>query len=975
MAIKPIELIIRAKDEASSVFGSMQSKVAAVGAAIAGYFGVQAFAGAVKGAADLEAALSEVRAVSGGTADEMVRLRAAAEAAGSNTQYTATEAATALGNLARAGLSASQAIDALPATLQLAAAGGIALEQSSTIVTRTLAGFTLEATEAGRVADVLAMGANASNTSVQGLGEALSYAAPIAKSVGLSLEGTVAIIGKFADAGIDASRAGTALNAILGQFADPASKFKTELSAIGITTNNFEDALNQLAAAGPKGENAIRAVGMEAGPAMRGLLNQGIGALTELRTKLQESGGSAEATAKTMQDNLNGSIKGLGSAWDTLKNALATPVLPVLKSGVDSLATSFRDAVESGVVAKFGAAIATGFESALAWAKQFLAQVDFAAMGEAMRGYAARASEAFNTIKNAATTAGDVVRLVWGTMSAGTNAVLSAVYAVGGVFTTMVAQIQSGLALLNDGFAKVTFGKLSADFKASAEIIRQSADATNAAAAALEQKAIDAFGAMADGAQTARNGWTGLTTDSTAAASTLTGAVSPALAKTAADLQAMGGKAAEAGTKAAGSAADQAAATAAAQAKVTELRAEYEKAVASGNWQLAAEKMVELRQAADGAKDGIGDLEKKAKEKADAIAAAFAGMGIKTKDQLQNLANTAKERFDLIKDSGQATADGLATAWKQMADAAIAANGGVATETLKVEASMYGLRIETDKTGKSIVRAMGEGSDATQGFANALKDTRTELEKLNDERERGIRAPEKANELKERENALYREKWNIDKQNRVLDSDGKVLEQFMGYDRAGLVKRGQEAGLDEASASKLFDRLVKDQNGLVKPFYGEEEVRKAADKAIQDRAREGDFNDALDDAKRTGKLSNNLNAFSPAQQDILRDAAAKSPVNQERDKAKTATRTSLAAKEQPTDPRQRLEQQAVEALRAGDLAGADRLNMQAAQEARAQASTPAKTYNVTINGTTVRTASDADAQTLLRVLQNAKLSA
>ena len=159
----------------------------------------------------------------------------------------------------------------------------------------------------------------------------------------------------------------------------------------------------------------------------------------------------------------------------------------------------------------------------------------------------------------------------------------------------------------------------------------------------------------------------------------------------------------------------------------------------------------------------------------------------------------------------------------------------------------------------------------------------------------------------------------------------------MGYNRAGLVKRGQEAGLDEASASKLFDRLVKDQNGLVKPFYGEEEVRKAADKAIQDRAREGDFNDALDDAKRTGKLSNNLNAFSPAQQDSLRDAAAKSPM---------AAPTAAERQAKANTP----------VLPSG-------------------APIPAKTYNVTINGTTVRTASDADAQTLLRVLQNAKLSA
>lgn len=671
MANKPIEILIRAKDEASSVLDGLKRNAATIGAAIAGYFGIQAFAGAVKGAADLESALSEVRAVSGATADEMVKLRTAAEAAGANTQYSATEAATALGNLARAGLTASQAIDALPSTLQLAAAGGIALEQSSTIVTRTLAGFTLGATEAGRVADVLAMGANASNTSVQGLGDALSYAAPIAKSVGLSLEGTVAIIGKFADAGIDASRAGTALNAILGQFADPASKFKTELSAIGITTSNFEDALNQLAAAGPRGESAIRAVGMEAGPALRGLLNQGIGALTELRTKLADAGGSAEATAKVMQDNLNGSIKSLGSAWDTLKNALATPVLPVLKSGVDSLAAAFKDAVDSGVVAKFGAAIATGFEAAITWAKAFAAQVDFAALGEQMRGYATRAGEAFDTIKNAATTAGDVVRLVWGTMTAGTNAVLSAVYGVGAAFSGMLSGIQSGLALTMDGFAKVTFGNVSASFKLAADSIRESAGATSAAADALGKKAKDAFNAMANGAQTARNGWTGLTTDSTTTANTLTSTVSPALTQTAAQLQTVGDKAREAGAAAKQAAADQA------------------------------------------------DAAKQAAAAAAAIADAFSSMGIKTKAQLQEVADTARTRFDLIKTSGQATTEGLASAFKTMAEAAIAANNGIAPSWLKAQTAANGYKLVVDELGNTTLinlKAATEGS--TQAVNN-----------------------------------------------------------------------------------------------------------------------------------------------------------------------------------------------------------------------------------------------------------------
>lgn len=826
--MKPIEILIRAKDEASSVFDVLKRNAATVGAAIAGYFGFNAFVGAVKGAADLEAALSQVKAVSGASADEMVKLRAAAEAAGRDTQYSATEAATALGNLARSGMTATQAIEAMPATLRLAAAGGIALEQSSTIVTRTLAGFVLQAGEAARVADVLALGANASNTSVQGLGEALSYAAPIAKSVGLSLEGTVAIIGKFADAGIDASRAGTALNAILGQFADPASKFRAELSNMGITTGNFEKALGQLAAAGSKGEKAILAVGTEAGPALRGLLNQGIGALNELKAKLSDAGGSAEATAKVMQDNLNGSIKGLGSAWDTLKNALATPVLPVLKNGIDSLAASFKNAVESGLIGKFGDAIAKGFESSIEWAKRFAAEVDFEAFAARMEGYAASAGEAFDTIKTYATNAGNIVQTVWGVMSAGSNAVLTVVYGVGSAFATVMQGIQSGLALLMNGLAKVTFGGVSASFKAAADEMRLSAAATGAASEELAKKANAALVGMAEGAQMARNGWDGISGSADESAKHIATA-KRVIDDTATSLRAMGGDAQAAGQKAAQASVVQREAAEKALAKVAELRAEYAKALQSGDSSKQIEALRGLEHAVNAATVAVRALNKEndaAKESANAVAAAFQGMGIKTKAELQTLADTAKTRFDLIKASGQATAEGLASAWKQMTEAAIAANGGVATGTQKAEAAMYKLKIEVDATGKAIVVAMNDGSSATNGFTGAVNNAKTALERLNDERERGIAAHEKSNELDERAAQLERDRLNVDKQGYTKDRDGNRM----------------QASVNTPMERAFRDGYVKrDSNGL----YDPEEMKRALillderDKVNEERLRAG----------------------------------------------------------------------------------------------------------------------------------------
>ena len=98
MAIKPIEILIRAKDEFSGMLGSMQAKVAAVAVAIAGFFGISLLSGAVKSAAEFEAAMSRVKSAAGGTDEEFKALKQAAEDAGAATKYTSVQAAEALEN-------------------------------------------------------------------------------------------------------------------------------------------------------------------------------------------------------------------------------------------------------------------------------------------------------------------------------------------------------------------------------------------------------------------------------------------------------------------------------------------------------------------------------------------------------------------------------------------------------------------------------------------------------------------------------------------------------------------------------------------------------------------------------------------------------------------------------------------------------------------------------------------------------------
>ena len=825
MALNPIEILINAKDQASGVFDRLNNKLKVIGVAIVGYFGVQAFAGVVEGAADFEQALSRVQSATGASAEEMERLKRAAEDAGANTKYTSVEAAKALENLAKAGLSAGDAIETLPAVLALAQAGDIELATASEYVTKAVMGMGLAFSDAARVADVLALGANATNTSVEGLAQALSYAAPTAQSLGVSLESTVAIIGKFADAGIDASRAGTALNSIMSQFSDPASKFRGELAAIGITTGDFEKALHQLAGAGAGGAKAINAVGLEAGPALKALLNQGMPALDELKAKLDGAAGSAAATAKVMEGNLNGALNGLSSAWDTVKNVLGTPVLPVLQDGVEKLAAAFRAAVADGTVQKFGEAIATAFQSGITWVKAFAAEIDFTKLTADLQAFAARTGEVFTQIGEYATNAGNIVKLVYGVMSAGTNAVLAAVYGIGSAFAGVASNIQSGLALIYDAFAKVTFGDVSAAYKLAADEIRLSANATMAASEELAKKSTAAFIGVADGANLARDGFAGLATSATGAGNAAA-AAAPALDAMATEVARVSEEmrkeaevaylAIEAQEKKQASDAQSAQASAEHAAALAKLRAEYAALVAGGDLQGAADKLGEINAKLRETPGAAGGAAKAAQDAAAAIAAAYKDLGITTDASLRETAERAKGNFELLANSGTASARELGLAFADAAKKAIDANNGIAPSWVQAQAATRGYKIDVDDAGKAALVAADKTTQATGsmagGWRGVASSTREATQAAKDYQQQMAKKygrpgegddKEKLGEGVEKMGGTYRNKDGM-----TSDAQGNVQQQWI-WTRASIIDYLKQAGLDDKLSEELAAQFVK----------------------------------------------------------------------------------------------------------------------------------------------------------------------
>lgn len=404
-----VDILGRNTDNTTSAFDRMKSTVLALGAALGITFIITKIKGffteAVTGAADFEQQLATVQAVSGATVEQMNRIKDASIELGKSTRYNATQAAEGFEILARAGLDTEASLKTIPSVLALAQGNSLELADAAGFVTKAVQGMGLSFDDSARVADVMAKAAASANTDVQGLGAALSYAAPSAAALGVTIEETAAYIGKFADAGVDASRAGTAFNSILSQFGNDASAFRTELANINITTDDFNLAIKQLAEAGPAGQKAINALGMEAGPAFKALLSQGIDSLDELTAKLNDAQGTAAAQAETMNNTWQGALAGLDSAWSTLKDTLGESFLGSLTQSFKDLGTEIISLVDSGKVKQFGDSVATVFTEATTYVIDFIRNVDMSAILDKvsnsldyLRGISVAANGAFQAL-------------------------------------------------------------------------------------------------------------------------------------------------------------------------------------------------------------------------------------------------------------------------------------------------------------------------------------------------------------------------------------------------------------------------------------------------------------------------------------------------------------------------------------------------------------------------------------------------
>lgn len=304
----------------------------------------------VKTAADFEAAMSKVAAVSGASASEMEALTEKAREMGSKTKFSASEAAEAMNYMAMAGWKTEDMLSGIEGVMNLAAASGEDLATTSDIVTDALTAFGLTAQDSGHFADVLAAASSNANTNVSMMGETFKYCAPIAGSLGFSVEDTAEAIGLMANAGIKSTQAGTSLRTIMTNLSGEVKICGDSIGEVTIATSNADGSMRDLsdiladcrvAFAGlSESEKAAAAESLVGKNAMSGflaLMNAGEGDINKLSGAIDNCDGAAQNMADTMNDNLEGQLTILKSALEELAISFGQLLIPALREVVQWL--------------------------------------------------------------------------------------------------------------------------------------------------------------------------------------------------------------------------------------------------------------------------------------------------------------------------------------------------------------------------------------------------------------------------------------------------------------------------------------------------------------------------------------------------------------------------------------------------------------------------------------------------------------
>ena len=227
----------------------------------------------------------------------------------------------------------------------------------------SIRGFGLDASEAGRVVDVMAKAFTSSALDIEKFQTSMTKVAPIASAAGISIEATTAVMGTLTDAGIEASIAGTSLRNIFLKMQDSSSDLSKFLGYTVNSSDDLERALNDLNTAGLSNEEIMGLVDLRQVAAFNTMIT-GSERIKALTNDLDNATGSAKRMADILADTLEGSFKRLTSATEGLSIELTEKLGGGLQAVVDKLAVFFNKLTDnSTAVAK----VVTGMIDLVKW--------------------------------------------------------------------------------------------------------------------------------------------------------------------------------------------------------------------------------------------------------------------------------------------------------------------------------------------------------------------------------------------------------------------------------------------------------------------------------------------------------------------------------------------------------------------------------------------------------------------------------
>jgi len=335
----------------SSMGAGLSEVRVGVGSMIKGMVGAQAVLAGIRKAIDyfkqgigviidFEAANSKLAAILGTTSSNLKDMTADAKRLGATTKYTASEVTNLQIELAKLGFSRKEILQSTEGVLKFAQATGSELPEAAALAGAALRMFGADAREMDRYVSAMAVSTTKSALSFSYIQTALPIAGSVAKTYGFEIEDVLALLGKLADAGVDASSAATATRNILLNLANDSGKLS---QTMGGNIRTLDDFINGLKNIQDEGVGLAKMLDITDKRSVNAFANFVSGADDIARLRKQVTGvkGELDDMAKTMGDNVQGAIAGLSSAWESLALAFSNSK-GWMKDTVDWLASAVR---------------------------------------------------------------------------------------------------------------------------------------------------------------------------------------------------------------------------------------------------------------------------------------------------------------------------------------------------------------------------------------------------------------------------------------------------------------------------------------------------------------------------------------------------------------------------------------------------------------------------------------------------------